>query len=413
MANKSTNKQRVVIIGGGFGGLFTALELEDSLNVTLVSHEDHFLFTPLLYEYLSREAEAWQIAPMYSDLLKPEIKFKKADIIDVDLKKKELHSAIRDEKLPYDILILATGGTSNFYGIEGTQEHSFQFRTLEHADALRNKLIDALDAIPPDSAPQDARQLATFAVVGGGASGVELSSKLSDLLHDAFRRRGLRGEPRILLIEQSDKVVPTMTDEIRDIVEESLAKSDVELHTLTTVKRISAKTMDLEHKGKISTLEVSGVIWTAGVKMSPLIEKLDVEKNRQNLIVVRPTLQTIEDQQVFAIGDIALCPNVTPRLAGTAQLAVQQASLLAHNVRALAGGRSLDSKHYREIGESVSLGTENAALLVGNAAYSGVLARQTRFAMYTSRLPTWQHRLKVGASWFFDGTEPQPLELRR
>ncbi|MGH9913666.1 MAG: NAD(P)/FAD-dependent oxidoreductase, partial [Pyrinomonadaceae bacterium] len=393
MTNTSTNKQHVVIVGGGFGGVFTALELEAIADVTLINQKDHFLFTPLLYEYLSREVEAWHIAPEYSEILKSGVKFIKGEVAEVDLEKKELHLIAGKEKLSYDILVLAIGSVSNFYGIEGAQEHAFEFRKLEDADALRNKLIDTLDAIPPDAAPQDARQMATFVVVGGGASGVELSTKLSDLLHDAFRRRGLRGEPRILLIEMSDKVVPTMADEIRRIVEESLTKSRVEVHTLTSVKHLSAGTIDIEHLGQISTLEVVGVIWTAGVKMPSLIERLGLEKDKRNLIIVEPTLQAIGQREVFAIGDIALCPGVSPQLSGTAQLAVQQSSLVAQNIRALIDGKSLDSKHYVELGEAVSLGMESAALSIGDATYSGALARRTRFAMYTSRLPTWQHRL--------------------
>jgi NADH dehydrogenase len=112
---------------------------------------------------------------------------------------------------------------------------------------------------------------------------------------------------------------------------------------------------------------------------------------------------------VFALGDIAFYADADPKLHGTAQLAFQQGSLVAKNVKALLEGKELQSKYFEELGEAISLGTERAAVLTGGKAFGGALARQARFALYTSRLPTWHHRLRVGASWFFGGTEPRPL----
>ena len=143
--------------------------------------------------------------------------------------------------------------------------------------------------------------------------------------------------------------------------------------------------------------------------MSPLIEHLDAEKNKRGLLIIKPTLQLTKFNNVFALGDIAIYPDATPTLAGTAQLAFQEASLAARNVKAFLSGEKLQTKHFEELGEALSLGTERAAVLTGGKAFGGAMARQARFALYTSRLPTWHHRLKVGASWFFEGTTPRPL----
>jgi NADH dehydrogenase len=148
----------------------------------------------------------------------------------------------------------------------------------------------------------------------------------------------------------------------------------------------------------------------AGVRPSPLIEALNVEKDRRGLLLVEPTLQLRAYPNVFALGDIAFYPDVVPTLSGTAQLALQQARLCARNVRAFLQGDELKSKHFVELGEAVSLGTEHAAVLSAGKVVTGPLARQARFALYTARLPTWHHRLRVGASWFFEGTEPRPLQ---
>jgi NADH dehydrogenase len=249
----------------------------------------------------------------------------------------------------------------------------------------------------------------TFAVVGAGASGVELSTKMADLLRDAFKRRSLNGEPRVLVIEMGDRVVPGMGDDIRAFVEDALRESRVEVHTLTRVVRVTEKTLVFEHNGTQAEIETAAVVWAGGVRVSPVVEDLKVAKAHNGLIQVDPTLQVASHEDIFALGDIALFKDTAPTLAGTAQLALQEAGLVARNIKALLSGDSLQTKHFEELGEAVSLGTERAAVLAGGKAFGGPLARQARFALYTARLPTWQHRLRVGASWFFDGTAPRPL----
>jgi len=405
---------RIVIVGGGFGGLFTTLGLGGVGHATLISQEDHFLFTPLLYEYLSGEVEAWHIAPRYKELLEADVRFVQGRVTGVDLSAQEVAVEGRARRIAYDVLVLATGGVTNYAGVEGAAEHALPFRKLADADRLRMLMIDVLDRVPPDAAPQDVRRATTFIVVGAGASGVELSTKMADLLRDAFRRRGLQGAPRVIVVEMSDRVVPTMDDEIRRHVEEALRSSGVEVHTQTTVRRVAPGRVVVEHKGQQQEIEVAAAIWTGGVRPNPLVESLDVEKNRNGLIVVEPTLQVRHHANVFALGDIALCTAVdSPRLIGTAQLAYQQAGLVAANVRALIERRPLETRRFHELGEAVSLGTERAAVLTSGLVVDGALGRQARFALYTSRLPTWHHRLKVGASWFFEGTAPRPLSLER
>jgi NADH dehydrogenase len=407
MADKTA---RILIVGGGFGGVFTALDLAGAGEVTLVGTEDHFLFTPMLYEYLSGEVEAWHIAPQYKELLDEGVRFIRGEVTDIDFEKREATIAGRTERIAYDVLVLAVGGITNYAGVEGAEEYAMPFRQLAHADALRRRMVEALDRVPPDVAPQDARRALTFAVVGAGASGVELSTKMADLLRDAFERRALRGEPRVMVIEMGDQVVPGMGDEIRSFVEDALKKSRVEMHTRTRVKSVTATGLVFEHEGELTSLEAAAVVWTGGVRINPLIEKLGLEKDRRGLVLVEPTLQARGHEHVFAIGDIAFFPDATPTLAGTAQIALQEAGLAAGNVRALLAGRELRTKHFQELGEALSLGTEHAAVLVGGRAFGGALARQARFALYTARLPTWHHRLKVGASWFFGGNTPRPLQ---
>lgn len=400
---------KILILGGGFGGLFTALELAGSADVTLVSDADHFLFTPMLYEYLSGEVEAWHIAPRYDELLDENVRVVQGAVAGVDLTAQTVTMADLGKTLNYDVLVLALGGVTNYVGVEGAAEFSLPFRKLAHADNLRRRMVLALDRIPPDMPPQDVRHELTFAIVGAGASGCELSTKMADLLIDAFKRRALHGEPRVLVIEMGDRLVPGMGEQIREFVEDALRQSRVEVHTKTRVVKVTSEGLMLEHEGRREDLKAAAVVWTGGVRMSPVIEQLDVEKDKRGLLVVKPTFQLSRHVNVFALGDIAYYPDATPTLAGTAQLAFQEASLAGHNIKAYLEGAEMKSKHFEELGEALSLGTERAAVLTGGKALGGALARQARFALYTSRLPTWHHRLRVGASWFFEGTQMKPI----
>jgi NADH:ubiquinone reductase (non-electrogenic) len=404
------NKARILIIGGGFGGLFTALDLKGAGEITLVNDEDHFLFKPMLYEYLSGEVEAWHIAPDCRELLDNGVRFVRGVVERIDLEARAVTLTGRIEPLSYDVLVVAPGAITNYAGVAGAEQFSLSFRTLNDANRLRRRMTEALDHVQPDAAPQDTRGALTFAVVGGGASGVELSTKMADLLRDAVRRRALKGEPRVLIVEMADRLVPGMGEELRKFVEAALEECRVETHTQTRVVSVSDKSITLEHNSAQTELDTAAVVWVAGVRMNPLIESLNVEKDRRGLLLVEKTLQLRGQPNVFALGDVAFYPDVVPTLAGTAQLALQESGLCARNVRAFIEGREMKSRHFVELGEAVSLGTEHAAVLSAGQVIGGPLARQARFAMYTARLPTWHHRLRVGASWFFEGTAPRPLQ---
>ena len=402
--------KKVLIIGGGFGGLFTALEMADNADVTLISDTDHFCFRPLLYEYLSGEVEAWHIAPDYKELFGDEINFVRGAVEAIDFEEREVKVSSRNETLDYDALVLAVGGVTNFWNIKGAEEFALPFRTIADADKLRGQMVKALDKISPTLAPQEAREKLTFAVVGGGASGVELATKMSDLLTDAFQRRGLKGEPHVLLLEMSDRIVPGMGEDIREYVTKVLLEKHIDVNLQTKVLEVKPHGIVYEYNGEQTEIETVTTVWTAGVKVNSLIEKLDLPKDKNDLLLVEPTLQVKDFENVFALGDIAKVQEVAPVLVGTAQLAFQESDLLANNIRAFLSGKNLKAKQFEEMGEAVSLGTSDGAVLVGGNVLGGVLARDARFALYTSRLPTWHHRLKVGASWFFGGTTPKPLQ---
>src|SRR5437016_729435 len=145
---------KILIIGGGFGGLFTALDLAGTGEVTLVSDEDHFLFTPMLYEYLSGEVEEWHIAPHYKELLDERVNFIRGQVTEINLAEGAVSLESVEKRLSYDVLVLAVGGISNYAGVEGAERFSVPFRTIAHADQLRRRMVAALDRVPPGVPPQ-------------------------------------------------------------------------------------------------------------------------------------------------------------------------------------------------------------------------------------------------------------------
>ena len=403
------NNRRITIVGGGFGGLFAAINLTEAGTVTLISREDHFLFTPMLYEYLSGEVLEWQIAPRYKELLGNEINFVRGEVTDIDFGSREITIAGQESRALYDILIIAVGSMTNYENIEGAEQYAMPFRQLKHADALRERLTEALDRVPPDSAPEDAREALTVAVVGGDASGIELSTKIADLLRAAFKRRGLPGEPRIIIIEESNEVGHGMSDDLRATIEDALKRARVEVQTETKVMRVTAGGLQIEHNKKAQEIRAAAVIWAGGVKANTLVEKLGLERDEKGLLKVEDTLQARGHDRVFALGDIAHYINADEGLGGTAQLAYREAGLVAENVRALLNGKPLRMEHFEELGEAISLGIKSAALELDGRIVDGALGREARFAMYALRLPTWRQRFRVAPKWILGGSNPRPL----
>jgi demethylphylloquinone reductase len=397
---------KIVIVGGGFGGLFTALNLDD-YDVTLVTIEDHFLFTPLLFEYLSGEVEAWHIAPQYRELFEDgSVRTINSQVNAIDMEHQHVMCA-NGLLLPYDVLVLAVGSVTNYWNVNGASEYAMPFRTLAHADALRQRLMDCVERLADSAGGPD--QQATFVVVGAGASGVELSTKISDLLRNSFRERKIEGAPRIVLLEQGPRILPEMDEKIRRYALKAIAEAGIEAIIEAKALEVSPSGIIYEHRGSKISVNAAAVVWTGGVRVSPLVESLDLEKDHRKLIAVEPTLRVRGRERIFALGDIALFPKVNPKLAGTAQLAYQQAKLAASNVRRLLDGKPLKTTAFKELGKAVGLGTRNAAISAGKTAFEGELARQARFLMYTTRLPTWHHRLRVGADWFLHARRPRAL----
>ena len=387
----TTPKQpaRICILGGGFGGLYTALRLSqfpfakhETPEITLVDQRDRFLFSPLLYELLTGELETWEISPPYSDLLaNTNIRFIQGEVANINLEDKKV-KLDNDNTLNYDYLVLSMGGKTPLNGVEGAEKHAIAFRDIPDAYQLEEKLR-LLEASPVDKI--------RIAIVGGGYSGVELSCKLRYRVGD---------KARIRIIEQSNMILRNSSEFNRDTAKKALEKRDIWMDLETSVQSVTENTISLLYKGQLDTLPVDIVLWTVGNQVSPLVENLDFAKNKRGQIITNSTLQVREYPEIFALGDLAECQDAEGKqVPATAQVAIQQADYTAWNIWASLTGRPLLQFRYFPLGEMMTLGTDNATLTGLGIELDGPLAHLVRRLAYLYRLPTLDHQIKVAFNW--------------
>jgi demethylphylloquinone reductase len=387
----TTPKQpaRICILGGGFGGLYTALRLSqfpfakhETPEITLVDKRDRFLFSPLLYELLTGELETWEISPPYSDLLaNTNIRFIQGEVAHINLEDKQV-KLDNDNTLNYDYLVLSMGGKTPLNGVEGAEKHAIAFRDIPDAYQLEEKLR-LLEASPAEKI--------RIAIVGGGYSGVELACKLRDRVGD---------KARIRIIEQSNMILRNSSEFNRDTAKKALEKRDIWMDLETSVQSVTENTISLLYKGQLDTLPVDIVLWTVGNQVSPLVENLDFVKNKRGQIITNSTLQVREYPEIFALGDLAECQDAEGKqVPATAQVAIQQADYTAWNIWASLTGRPLLQFRYFPLGEMMTLGTDNATLTGLGIELDGPLAHLVRRLAYLYRLPTLDHQIKVAFNW--------------
>lgn len=382
-------KSRICILGGGFGGLYTALRLiqldwEESQKpeIILVDQNDRFLFSPLLYELLTREMESWEIAPTYQDLLQDTgIRFYKATVSGIDTEQKRVE-LLNGPEISYDRLVLAMGGETPLDMVPGAVSYAYSFRTLEDAYALEEQL-----RILEESDKDKIR----IAIVGGGYSGVELACKLSDRLEERGRFR---------LVEMADAILRNSPEFNREAAKKALEERGVFVDLETKVESITADNISLEYKGVVDEIPVDLVIWTVGTRVTPLVKNLPVKQNNQGKITTTSTLQLVDNPDIFALGDLAETFDAEGKqVPTTAQAAFQQADYVGWNIWASLTNRPLLPFRYQHLGEFMSLGVDNATLTGLGMKMEGTLGFVVRRAAYLYRLPTLEHKLKVGFNW--------------
>jgi NADH dehydrogenase len=411
--------KRVVILGGGFGAVFAAQQLERELagrgdyEVVLVAKDNYFVFQPMLPEVISGTIGLLDLVSPLRRLL-PGTEIHVREIESIDLQKRTVTTVPgflpHPHVIEYDHLVLALGTVTDFRGLRGLPEHALPFKNLNDALFLRNHVIRALEEAAIERHDEKLRrQLLTFVVAGGGFSGVEVVAELNDFV------RGVAAnypqidprEIRVVLVHSQDRILPEVPEKLGRFAQRILVKRGVELMLQAKLAAATGEEAVLADGRSIPTRTL---VSTVPSFAHPLIEALELPKNKGGRILVTPELEVQGLPGVWALGDCAQVPTMNGGTAPpTAQHATRQAKVLAHNLVASIRGGARRVFNFKGLGKMGSLGRHTAVADVFGLQISGALAWFLWRTIYLMKLPGLGRRLKVAASWTFDLVLPPEL----
>lgn len=375
--------KRIVVVGGGFGGLHLIRHLEkrlkrDEAQVTLIDRSNYSLFTPLLYQVATGELPAHAVAyPLRVPLAKARFRFLRTEVEAIDAEKKTVRT--EDGEVPYDHLVIAVGSVTNDFGIPGVKEHALVVKWLEDGRAVRHRILSTFEdaALIPDAARR--RELLSFAIVGAGPVGVELAASMRDLmehtLRDIYPDIDVRNEPTITLIDGAERVVPAMDPRLSAIAQRNLEQLRVRIMLRTLVSHVGERSLRTKDG---MALTANTVIWAGGVKTNPLVAATDLPHAKDGRLVVDASFRVGGRDDVLALGDAAYFEQDGRPLPMLAQVAVLQAPAAATNLARLVRGQPPVPYVYKRKGDLVALGRTSAAAEFARPVH-----------MVLSGLPAW------------------------
>ncbi len=398
--------RRIVILGAGFGGLFTALDLERRLRketgieIRLLDARNFHLFSPMLHEVTSGIIEPRHVVwPIRALSGKSRLNFETREVRSIDLEGRRVLTDHGD--VEYDILVVALGSVTNYFGVSGAEEKAFAFKTLRDAVRLKNHILEMFERAVLERDPDRRRRLLTFVLVGAGCTGVELATEIHDLTRKTLGRHypdlDVR-EVSTVLVEATERIIPCVIDRLASLALEKLKQRGIEVRLHSPVVRVSDGAIELEN-GEMVPAET--IIWTAGVKANPIVEGLPVEKDKLGRVIVDEYLELPAFSGVFAIGDCAHYwdPRLNAALPPTAQVAIQQAHCVAGNIACELQGQGRERFVYRHRGDLVSLGAGDGVGEIAGLAFSGLPAWLLWRSVFLVKLFGWKNRIRVALDW--------------
>ncbi len=413
----STN---VVILGGGFAGVYTAMYLEklagrnSDFNITLVNRENYFVFQPMLPEVISGSIEIQHIINPIRRLCK-RTNLVVRDVEQIDLENRVVTTSpgFRPTpfRLPFDHLVIGLGTVMNFSRMAGLQEHGFPFKNLGDALHLRNHVIHVLEEADVEQDPELRRALLTFVVAGGGFSGVECAAELNDFVREAAHSyRNLdKDEVHVVLLHAGDLILPEMPTKLGQFADRLLRKRKVDIRYGVRLQGASANAALLQGGDKIPT---KTLVATVPSGPNPLITSLKVPQEKGR-VLVDATTQVKDTPGLWALGDCAFVPDLVNEgkfCPPTAQYAIRQAKTCAHNILASVKGGSSKNFRFKALGMAGALGHRAAvADIMGWVQVSGFLGWLIWRGIYWSKLPGLERKFRVGVDWAMDVILPKDI----
>lgn len=403
----AAQKTRVLILGGGFGGMYTALQLEklarasDQIEITLVSRDNYFLMTPLLFEAGSGVLEPRHAVNPVRPLLKT-TRFVEAQVEAVDVEKKTASGRVAGgheaQSLPYDHLVLALGGVTNLSLVPGS-EYGLTFKTLGDAIYLRNQVIRLFEWADVELDPKQKQAQLTFVVVGAGLVGLELMGELTSFIPNVAElyKHVDVSQVRFEMVEAGPRIAPELDEKLADYSAEVLKKRGVSIRTSTRVAAIYPDRLQLEDG---QTIEAQTIVVATGVTPSPLLAGIAVPKDRKGRAQTGPTMQVEGKPDVWALGDCAAIPDPQGKpYPPLAQHALREARQLAKNILAVVRGAAPQPFVYSSKGTLAALGQYKGTGRVYRFNIHGFLAWWVWRTYYVSRMPRWSRRLRIIIDW--------------
>ncbi len=412
---------RILILGGGFGGVYTALTLEKLLRrelragrveLGLVSRDNYMVFQPMLPEVISGSIGLLDtITPIRRLCPSTNLYTRTIDKIDLDKRRVSATTGFgsRMTHLEYDHLVIALGNVTSFAGAPGLAEHAMPFKYLGDALALRNRIINTLEEADIERDPEIRRQLLTFVVAGGGFSGVEAVAELNDFVRAAARafRNVVRDEIRVVLLHAQDVILPELPRSLGEFAQRILMRRGVEIRFDTRLVGATADAALLAGGGRIPTRTLVSTVPSAP---NPLVAALPVAKERGR-IVVTPHLELPDHPGVWAVGDCAFTVDAKTGVPcpPTAQHATREARGVAENIAATLRGGPRRAFSFAALGKMGSLGHRSAVAEVFGLKLSGVLAWWLWRTVYLLKLPGLDRKIRVAADWTLDLVLPADI----
>ena len=407
----SNGKPRILILGGGFGGMYAALEFEqalargDDLEVTLVNRDNYFLFTPMLHEVAASDLDITNIVSPIRKLLR-RVTFFHGNIEAIDLVHKRVGLSHGHEEhchsLPYDYLVLALGSTTNFFKIPGLAEHALTMKSLDDAIFLRNRLVANLEEADFECAAPLRAPLLNFVVAGGGFAGVETIAAMNDFLREAVRFfPHLREDMlRIILVHSGKIILPELGEKLGAYAQRKLIEHKVEIHSNCKVTAVTDREVTLSDGTTVTT---NTLVWTAGTCPNSLLDTLPCTKERGR-VLVNEYLEVPEWPGVWAFGD---CARVPDRKTGeshppTAQHALREGKVAAKNVLATVRGDEKKPFLYSTIGRLAPIGKRTGVANILGVNFSGFMAWWLWRTIYLLKLPRFEKKVLVALDWTLD-----------
>lgn len=399
VANRVPNS-RVVIVGGGFGGLSAAHGLKSlPVEVTLVDRANHHVFQPLLYQVATATLSPGDIAAPIRWILS---KQRNARVLMADATAVDLTRAIVSTtagELPFDFLVLAPGATHAYFGHDDWAPLAPGLKTLDDALDIRRRVLLAFEAAERETDPAAQRRLITFVIVGGGPTGVELAGALAEIARHTLPHdfRSIHTETaRVLLLEAGPTILPTFPEKLRQSARRSLQALGVEVRETTAVTRIEAGVV---HAGG-ETIEAGTVLWAAGVQASPIVKTLGAPADRAGRVIVSADCSLPGHSNVFVIGDACSLPDDEGRpLPGVAPVAMQQGRFVARTIARTLAGQPRKPFHYRNYGSLATIGRGYAIADFGWLRLSGPIAWLGWLFIHIMRLVGFRNRFAVFGEW--------------